>query len=180
VAGPLGSRHPLITPFQAFKTSDSHVIIACGNNNLFNRLCNIIGLEQLIDDPRFTTNALRTENVGQLAELIQTKTLEKTTSEWLEILLKADLPSAPINTIDKLFLDPQLAARNMLVEVEQAGIGKVKVAGNPIKLSSVPPEDELPDLPAPQIGEHTKEILMEMLGYSEADAERYFEENHLH
>jgi CoA:oxalate CoA-transferase len=65
----------------------------------------------------------------------------------------------------------------MLVEVEQAGIGKVKVAGNPIKLSSVPSEAELPDLPAPQIGEHTKEILMKMLGYSEADAERYLKEN---
>ena len=177
VAGPLGSRHPLITPFQAFKTSDSHIIIACGNNNLFNRLCGIIGLEELIDDPRFATNALRTDNVEQLEELIQGKILEKTTAEWLEILLKADLPSAPINTIDKLFLDPQLAARNMLVEVEQTGIGKVKVAGNPIKLSSVPPEDELPDLPAPQIGEHTKEILVEMLGYSEADAERYIKEN---
>jgi CoA:oxalate CoA-transferase len=105
------------------------------------------------------------------------KILEKTTAEWLEIFLKADLPSGPINTIDKLFLDPQLAARNMLVEVEQGSIGKVKVAGNPVKLSTVPPEDELPHLPAPQMGEHTKEILMEMLGYSKADAERYIKEN---
>ena len=177
VAGPLGSRHPLITPFQAFKTRDSHIIIACGNNNLFNRLCGIIGLPELTEDPRFATNALRTENVEQLEKLIQGKVIEKTTAEWLEILLKADLPSAPINTIDKLFLDPQLAARNMLVEVEQTGIGKVKVAGNPIKLSTVPPEDELPKIPAPQIGEHTKEILVEMLGYSEADAERYLKEN---
>jgi CoA:oxalate CoA-transferase len=177
VAGPLGSRHPLISPFQAFKTKDSHIIIACGNNNLFNRLCGVIGIPELADDPRFATNALRTDNIQALADLIQVKILEKTTAEWLEILLKADLPSGPINTIDKLFLDPQLAARNMLVEVEQGSIGKVKVAGNPIKLSTVPPEDELPHLPAPLMGEHTKEILVGMLGYSEADAERYVKEN---
>jgi CoA:oxalate CoA-transferase len=178
VAGPLGSRHPLISPFQAFKTSDSHIIIACGNNNLFNRLCEVIGIPDLATDPRFASNALRTDNIQILSELIQARIIEKTTSEWMDILLKADLPCGPINTIDKLFVDPQLKARNMLVEVEQGSIGKVKVAGNPIKLSTVASEDELPKIPAPQIGEHTKDILVNMLGYTEDQAEKYIKECH--
>jgi CoA:oxalate CoA-transferase len=176
VAERMGTRHPLISPFQAFKTSDSYIIIACGNNNLFNRMCEVVGIPELCSDPRFDTNANRTTNIQALADLMQAKIICKTTSEWMKILLEANLPCAPINTVDKLFVDPQLKARNMLVEVEQRGIGKVKVAGNPVKLSTVPPEEELPKIPAPGIGEHTKEVLIGMLGYTEEEAEKYIKD----
>jgi CoA:oxalate CoA-transferase len=173
----MGTRHPLISPFQAFKTIDSYIIIACGNNNLFNRMCEVVGIPELCSDPRFDTNANRTTNIQVLADLMQAKIICRTTAEWMDILLKANLPCAPINTVDKLFVDPQLKARNMLVEVEQRGIGKVKVAGNPIKLSTVHPEDELPKIPAPGIGEHTKEVLVNMLGYTDEQAEKYIKDN---
>ncbi len=177
VPGPLGLRHPIISPFEAFKSKDSYVIVACGNNNLFAQLCEVLGTPEWVSDPRFDSNPHRNVNISELAPLIQSKMMEKTTSEWMEIFTNAGLPCGPINTIDKLFDDPQLQARNMLVEVEQGRIGKVKVAGNPIKLSSVPPEDELPKIPAPQIGEHTKDILINLLGYTDDQAEKYIKKN---
>jgi CoA:oxalate CoA-transferase len=173
VPGPLGLRHPLITPFEAFKTRDSYIIIACGNTHWFNRLCEIIGCPELISDPRFDNNAHRTDNVAELSRLLGEKLSQKTTDEWFAILEPAGIPCGPINSVDKLFTNPQLAARNMLVEVEQNGIGRVKVAGNPIKLSTVPAEDELPGAPAPQIGQHTAEVLINELGFTKAQAEEY-------
>lgn len=85
----------------------------------------------------------------------------------MELLNNAGVPVAPINSVDKLFTDPQVEARNMLVEVDQPNVGKIKVAGNPIKLSDIPPEDEVPRDPAPSIGEHTDYILKDMLGMDE-------------
>jgi len=105
--------------------------------------------------------------------LLEARLVEKTADEWMEILISEDIPCGPINTVDKLFENPQLAARNMLVEVDQPGIGKVSVAGNPIKYSRVLPEDELPHEPAPSVGQHTREVLVEMLGYSEEAADDY-------
>ena len=102
----------------------------------------------------------------------------RTTAEWMDILVSAGIPCGPINTIDKLFEDPQVLARNMLVEVEQPHLGKVKVAGNPVKLSTVAPEDEIPKEPAPQIGDHTKEVLINMLGYTKEEADSYMAEFH--
>ncbi len=136
----------------------------------------MIGLPELVDDPRFLTNASRTEHVDELRELLEARLADKTADEWAEILQAEDLPCGPINTVDKLFDNPQLDARNMLVEVDQPGIGKVKVAGNPIKYSRVDPKDELPDIPAPSIGQHTREIMVDLLGYSEEDADDYIKE----
>ena len=171
--GPLGMRHPAITPFEAFKTKTDPIIIACGNDNLFKRLCKEIGKPELNEDPRFITNAERTSHVEELSAMIQKIIQEKSTDEWMEILVNAGIPCGPINTIDKLFSDPQLLARNMLVEVDQPNIGKIKVAGNPVKLSTVPAENELPKDPAPAIGEHTTSILIDLLGYSKEKAEEY-------
>jgi len=176
IPGPLGLRHALITPFEGFMAKDGYIIIACGNDNLFSRLCEVIGLPELIADPHFDSNPNRTEHVRELKKLLEEKLSEKNADEWMEILLAQDIPCGPINTVDKLFSNPQLAARNMLVEVEQPKIGKVTVAGNPVKLSTVPPEDELPHEPAPAIGQHTREILVDLLGYSEESADAYTKE----
>lgn len=176
VPGPLGLKHASIAPFEAFKTKDRYLIVACGNNNLFTQLCKVIGSPELAHDVRFDTNAHRCRNVKELSVLIQKRMAEKSMTEWINILVKAGIPCGPINTVDKLFEDPQLQARNMLIEVEQPKIGKIKVAGNPVKLSTVSPEDELPKDPAPAIGEHTKNILVNLLDYTEQEAEKYIKE----
>ena len=173
IPGPLGLRHPSITPFEAYRTKDSYIIAASGNNNLFRRFCGVIGLPELADDPRFDTNLNRNRHMVELSDLIQEKMLLRGTAEWMKIFLEADIPCGPINTVDKLFEDPQLKARNMLVEVEQPEIGRIKVAGNPVKMSAMREEEELPDLPAPGLGADTKEILLDLLGLSEKEAEDY-------
>lgn len=158
---PLGARHPSIAPFEAYKTKDSYVIIACGNDRLWESFCKLVSREDLLEMDIFKTNPDRVANVEKLKEYMTEITMERTTAEWDEYLNKNGIPCSPINTIDKLFADPQVLARNMLVEVEQPGAGKIKIAGNPIKLSGM--EEELPSEPAPQIGEHTELILKKYL-----------------
>lgn len=158
---PLGARHPSIAPFEAYKTKDSYVIIACGNDRLWESFCKLVGRENILEMDIFKTNPDRVANVEKLKEYMTEITMERTTAEWDEYLNKNGIPCSPINTIDKLFADPQVLARNMLVEVEQPGAGKIKIAGNPIKLSGM--EEELPSEPAPQIGEHTELILKKYL-----------------
>lgn len=165
IPGSLGTRHPSITPFEAFKTKDNWVILAIGNDALWSQFCKLVQREDLIQDPRFVTNGDRTKNYEQLKPILDEIFIEKTTDQWLDELNQAGIPCSPINSVDKLFTDPQVEARNMLVEVEQPKVGKIKVAGNPIKLSDIPPEEEIPAEPAPSIGEHTEEILTSVLGY---------------
>lgn len=166
VPGPLGSSHPSITPFQAFQTKDSWIIVAIGNDILWSRFCKIIEREDLINDQRFKTNPDRTENIKPLAEIIQGKIAIKTTSEWIDIFNKADLPYSPINNMKQICEDPIIKYRNMLVELEQPIAGKVKVAGSPIRLSETPGRVYSH---APLLGEHTEDVLQNILGYSEEE-----------
>ena len=176
VAGPLGAVHPTVTPFQAFETKDNYVIAACGNNRLYAGFCNALGCPELIDDPRFDTNMHRNQNLKLIGDLLTEKTRTKTTAEWLDILEKAGVPCTGINTVDKLFTDPQVAARNMLIEVDQPGMGKVKIAGNPVKMASV--EADADHHPAPALGDSTRDILVNMLGGEETKADEYVEKFH--
>ena len=176
VAGPLGAVHPTVTPFQAFETKDNYVIAACGNNRLYAAFCNALGCPELIDDPRFDTNMHRNQNLKLIGDLLTEKTRTKTTAEWLDILEKAGVPCTGINTVDKLFTDPQVAARNMLIEVDQPGMGKVKIAGNPVKMASV--EADADHHPAPALGDSTRDILVNMLGWEETKADEYVEKFH--
>jgi CoA:oxalate CoA-transferase len=166
VPGPLGSRHPSISPFGGFKTKDSWVIIACGNQIIWEKFCRAIDREDLIEIPEFATNEKRTENYQKLKPIMDKIVQQKTTQEWLELLEKHNVPSSPINTIDKLFNDPQVKSRNMLIKAEQPGMGTIYVAGNPIKLSTL--KEEAVTDPAPKIGEHTVEILQSFLNYDDA------------
>lgn len=162
---PLGSRHPSIAPFQAYKTKDSYVILACGNDTLWEKFCKLAGREDLLTMDIFRTNADRAKNVDELEKHMNQIFGQKTTAEWDEYLDNNGIPCSPINTVDKLFTNPQIAARKMLIEVEQPGVGKIKIAGNPIKLSSM--EEEIPKDPAPQIGEHNDLVLKKYLGYTD-------------
>jgi CoA:oxalate CoA-transferase len=119
VPRPLGSRHPSITPFQSFKTKDSWIIAAIGNDVLWVRFCKVIGREDLTGDSRFKTNPLRTKHVKELISILSEEISQKTTKEWSELFDKADLPYSPVNSIKDICADPHIRYRNMLVEIDQ-------------------------------------------------------------
>jgi len=137
---PLGTRHPSIAPFQSFITLDSHIIIAVGNDSIWERFCKAFEMQEYIDDHRFKNNIARVENVSELEKIVSKFTISKTTDECLTILERAGVPAAPINTVDKVIKDPQVLARDMIVELEHPTAGKIRSAGNPIKLSFTPIE----------------------------------------
>ncbi len=161
---PIGNRHPTISPFQAFKAKDEYLVIACGNDSLWEKFCNAIDHRELIKDERFLTNGLRTENISILASLINDIIGQKNAADWFDIFEKAQIPYSPINTIDKVMVNKQVLARNMIVEVEDKKAGTVKIAGNPIKMTSIAEENHRK--PAPEVGEHNIKIYSELLGYS--------------
>ena len=113
VPGPLGARHPTIVPFQAFKTGDGAIIISAGNDSLFVKMCNALGLGALVSDPDYKTNALRQKHHGKLESVIETLLKTQTTAHWLAIMAKADIPAGPINNIEQALAHPQVAARKI-------------------------------------------------------------------
>jgi CoA:oxalate CoA-transferase len=169
IPGPLGSAHPSITPFQAFKTKDSWIIVAIGNDSLWSKFCKILEREDLKNDLRFKSNSARTENINTLAGIIQEEIGKQTTMQWIDIFKKAELPYSPINNMEQICEDPIIKHRNMLVEIEQPIAGKVKITGSPIHLSETPGKIYAH---APLLGEHTEEILQEILGYSRQEIDR--------
>lgn len=135
VPGPLGARHPSITPFEAFKAKDGHLIVAAGNDALFAKLCEALGRADLARNPLFLTNATRTDHAAALRDEIEQALAGKTVAEWLDILDRAGVPSGPINDVKQALEDPQIAARNMVVAVDDKDVGTLRMAGNPIKSS---------------------------------------------
>jgi CoA:oxalate CoA-transferase len=170
---PLGTKHPTITPFQSYRTKDDWIIVPIGNDSLWKKFCEAIGRVDLIDNPKYKTNKLRTENREELNKILDEIFVSKKYSEWVEIFEKNNLPYSPINTIDKIVNDPIINYRKMIVELDQPDVGKIKIAGSPFKLSETPGEVKEP---APNLGEHTIEILKNLLNYSE-DKIKYLLEN---
>jgi len=158
--GPLGSRHPSIAPFEAFATRDGHVIIAAGNDALFEELCRSIGRPQLARDARFRSNEDRTRNVEALKTLLEEALAAHSADEWLAVLEQAGIPCGPLNDVAAVVADPQVLARNMIVTVEDAVAGSLSLAGNPVKLSGV--ADPTTREPAPELDEHRARILAEL------------------
>jgi CoA:oxalate CoA-transferase len=136
IPGPLGARHPTITPFQAFKTRDGSLIIAAGNDSLFVKMCDALGLSGLTSSPDYKTNALRLKRHKELEQAIESVLKGNTTNHWLELLGKAGIPCGPINNVEQALAHPQVAARNMMVEVPDGSGGTLKLAGNPLKMSA--------------------------------------------
>jgi CoA:oxalate CoA-transferase len=137
VPGPLGTRHPSITPFQALATRDGHLVVGAGNDALFAKLCRVLGCEAAAADPRFASNDLRTRNHAALSPLLEAELARADTAEWLDRLLAAGVPCGPLQDVKQVLADPQVAARNMVVSAELPGSGRLAMAGNPIKLSGV-------------------------------------------
>ena len=155
---PMGSRHPSISPFEAFKTKDSYVIIAAGNDKLFEGMCKVFDLE-LYKDEKFKTNADRNKNIEELKKILEDKLKNKTTSEWCKVLEAKRIPCGPINNIKEAVESPQTKARNMIVSAMHDKIGEFKMAGNPIKMSSY--EDKNTRGEIPNLDQHREKILKE-------------------
>ena len=149
IPGPLGARHPTITPFQAFKTSDGSMIIAAGNDGLFVKTCEALGRSDMATNPDYKTNALRQKHHGKLEHEIESVLKTNTTDHWIAVVSKAGVPCGPINNIKQAIAHPQVDARNMLVEVPDGSGGTLKLAGNPLKMSAFadpPTRPAAPDL----------------------------------
>jgi len=154
---PSGARHPSITPFETFHASDGLFVIAAGNDVLFARLCEALRLP-IAEDERFATNPARCENARLLKRLIEAVTLEKEKQHWIDLLTEAGVPTGPIQNVAEVLKDPQIRARNMVVDVlDQAGKPAYVAAGNPIKMSALADPSTRP--PAPKLDEHRQEIL---------------------
>lgn len=173
VPGPLGNRHPSITPFASFTAKNGHLIVGAGNDRLWEKLCNLLGHPELVKDERFDNNSKRTANVKELTPILNAVFIAKTIEEWITILEDAGLPCAPINTVDKVVNDPHIKAREMIVEVDHPVAGHLKMPGVPVKMSATPGAVERP---APMLGQHTSEILKEVLGWDEAKTKAFFAE----
>ena len=155
---PMGSRHPSISPFEAFKTKDSYVIIAAGNDKLFEGMCKVFNLS-LHEDDKFKTNANRNKNIDELKKILENELKKNTTAYWCKILEENKIPCGPINNIKEVVDSPQTKARNMIVSAMHDKIGQFKMPGNPIKMSSYEDPDNRGEIP--NLDQHREKILKE-------------------
>ena len=158
---PQGSSHEILTPYQAFKTKDLYLVVACPTEKFWQSLCRALGREDLAGHPNFKDAFQRIVHRQELYQILQEVFSTKTVDEWMEALRREDVPSSPVNTLDRVMKDPQLRHRNMVVEVGHPVEGSFKAMGNPVKAEGA--EDVFHHPPA--LGEHTEEILRELLKY---------------
>ncbi|MDX6750302.1 CoA transferase [Geminicoccaceae bacterium 1502E] len=158
----LGNEHPNIVPYKLFDSSDGQVLLAIGNDGQFRRWCAFAAAPALAEDPRFASNPLRVQNRDELYALMAGIVRTRTTREWVDGLAELGVPCGPVNTLDKVFEDPQVQARGMRIEMAhpQAGSGTVPLIANPIKMSGTPPAYRMAP---PVLGQHTEELLHELL-----------------
>ena len=169
--GPLGSAHPLTAPYQAFPTSDGWIVVGGANQSNWLRLVEVLEAPELAKDPRFLDNEQRMAHRKELEEELNRRFRTRSCSDWLACLEKAGLPAGPVYDIKQMHEDPQVLAREMVVEVEHTKLGPVKTLGLPIKFSDTPGG---PRRGAPLLGEHTHEILREH-GFSAQEIEALIE-----
>jgi formyl-CoA transferase len=162
----LGNAHPNVTPYDAFKTRDGDIIIAIGNDGQYARFCQAAGAAELIADVRFQDNPSRVAHRTELKALLEPAMRERTTAEWMQVLEPLGVPCGPINRLDQIFADPQVVHRGLRVEVPHPLAGQLPLVANPIKYSRTPIRYEDPP---PLLGQHTDEVLRNLLEKSEAE-----------
>lgn len=173
VAPRVGNAHATIVPYQVFETADGYMILAVGNNAQFAKFCALAGHPEWADDTRFLHNKNRVENREALSFLIADTLRQRPAVHWIELCQAADVPAGPINTMDKVFAMEQIQARGMEIEMPHPSSREpVHLVGSPIKLSETPVSY---DLPPPVCGQHTQEVLMDILGLDEAEIEELAE-----
>jgi crotonobetainyl-CoA:carnitine CoA-transferase CaiB-like acyl-CoA transferase len=166
----MGNAHPNLAPYQPFPTSDGAVVIAVGNEGQFRALCQALGCAGAATDPRFLTNALRVRHRADLAAILSARTIERTTGEWIAALEDAGVPCGPINTIDRVFAEPQAVARGLVVEQARDDLsGPVRTVASPIRMSATPTAYRSAP---PALGQHTREVLGEALGLDAGELDR--------
>ena len=163
--GRIGNLHPNIVPYQPFHAKDGDVILACGNDNLYRKFCEAAGCMELAADARFASNGKRVENRKELTRLLGEIFQKRTKKEWVELLEAAGVPNGPINDIAQVFAEPQVQARGVKIELEHAVAGKLPMVASPMRFSGTPLEHKLAP---PVLGQHTDEVLRELLGMNAA------------
>ena len=165
-----GNAHPSIVPYNVFQTKDREVLLSASNDSRWKKLCQSLGLQTLIDDPRFKNTEARLQNRSALEEILQEKLLEKTADEWLAVMDQSDsgVPFAPINSLDKVFNDPHVLTRQIVTTVTHPVTGPVQMVGMPVRYDE---ERGKVRLPPPRLGEHNREILSKFLGFKTEEIE---------
>ena len=169
VAGPLGSAHRMIAPYQAFATQDGYINIGAANQNNWERMCRAVGREDLLDDKRFASNPERMVSIDALTPIMEETFRTQTTAHWVEVLEKAGVPCGPIYNIEQVYADPHVQSRDMAVELEHPKSGAIRNIGVPVKLSDTPGSVRTP---APLLGQHSDEVLAQF-GYAATDIEAF-------
>ncbi|HZM36109.1 MAG TPA: CaiB/BaiF CoA-transferase family protein [Burkholderiales bacterium] len=165
----LGNAHPNIVPYGAYRTKDGAMILACGNDNLFGRFCEVAKCPELVKDARFSTNGKRVENRAGLDAIIGPILERRSTREWVQALEAAGVPNGPINTLEEVFREPQAVARGLRFELPHPAGGQVSLVRSPMRLSATPVEHSVPP---PLLGQHTDEVLQGLLGLGAGDVEK--------
>ncbi len=170
----MGNAHPNVVPYQTFSTRDGDLILAVGNDTQFAKFCAAAGLPELASDPRFVTNTSRILNRTACIDAIAARMREKTTTEWIAVLEPVGVPCGPINRLDQVYADPQVKHRGLRIDVPHPLSGTVPLAANPIRLSRTPLSY---GVPPPLLGEHTEEVLRDLLGKTPDEIARLREAN---
>ena len=165
---PLGTRHPLMTPFQIFPTQDGYLILITVSNEDWKKFCRLAGREDLLEDDRFQSHPTRIANYAAFEKAMNELMKTRTTAAWLGLLEPAGIICGPVNNIEQVVQDPHIQAREMIAEVNHPRLGKLKVTGTPMKFSRTPCKI---DKASPEVGEHSEEILSAFLGISSGGIE---------
>jgi crotonobetainyl-CoA:carnitine CoA-transferase CaiB-like acyl-CoA transferase len=161
----LGNQHPNIVPYQVFPTRDGHIVLSVGNDPTFARFCEVTGQQALLKDERFATNASRVANRDFVTQTLTPVMQSRSTDEWVLALEAAKIGCGPINTLEKVFADPHVRARGVVVEMPHSSGATVEVIANPVRLSATPADYRVAP---PQLGEHSEDVLSGLLGMSES------------
>jgi crotonobetainyl-CoA:carnitine CoA-transferase CaiB-like acyl-CoA transferase len=168
--GRFGNGHPSIVPYQEFKAKDSYFAFAAGNDGQWGKFCRAIDKLEWTEDPRYATNVARVENRAEVVAMLNEVFGEKDAAEWMALCTEIGIPSAPINTFDKVFADPQVIARGLQQEAVHPTVGVVPMVASPLNVTTAPPTIRYAP---PLLGEHSDEILSEALGATEAEIDKW-------